>query len=526
MRDNWEFAVSKASGDYVSLIGDDDALMPDGFSFAEQILRKSKTSVLYCGSPAYKWPDYSFINRRNMIVLKLPTTVMKISDPKKKLRRAYEFKEKCGTGPGVYHGVVERKFLNELKSKRGSYFKDENPDFDSGFCTFLYAESYLQTSYPIFISGHCGASNSGAMNTKAVYHHGLSEFLNDSSSNRDEIMWSELENLVSIEAGLVSCLRRFLPEVNKVIKGRKITLNKQNIFNLVAKGINSGYENTTFKAEIEILRNIAKKWGVSAKCIPSKKQPALGMIADKGVNTSAVVKGENVNSLIIDGNALGVNDILDAAKVIEGLTINWAVLLHKLGHVKQVAFSKSNQPNSLETITLELHNENYDLAKNLLEENISANPLDDTSLLFLGIMYFNQKMFREALPVLARSLSIQFDIQGFDAYFHSLVKTNQLVCARLVLENYSDEIAKINDQLSEHCFGILEMASGNYEVAAEIFKKIGPRIDNSLYFYCSAYANFLKGEAANANQFVKKALHLNDTKKEYLELEAKIAAVL
>ena len=70
------------------------------------------------------------------------------------------------------------------------------------------------------------------------------------------------------------------------------------------------------------------------------------------------------------------------------------------------------------------------------------------------------------------------------------------------------------------------MAFGNYEAAAEIFEKIMPRIDNSLYFYCSAYANFLKGEAANANQFIKKALHLNDNKQEYLELEARIVAAL
>ena len=70
------------------------------------------------------------------------------------------------------------------------------------------------------------------------------------------------------------------------------------------------------------------------------------------------------------------------------------------------------------------------------------------------------------------------------------------------------------------------MASGNYESAASIFNKIKPHIDNSLYFYCAAYADFLKGEAANANQLVKKALHLNDNKQEFLELEAKIAAVL
>ena len=155
-----------------------------------------------------------------------------------------------------------------------------------------------------------------------------------------------------------------------------------------------------------------------------------------------------------------------------------------------------------------------------------SNPIDETSLRLLGFMFFNQNDYGKAIPHLARSLSFEFDIKTFDAYFHSLVHTNQLDCARLVLDNYHSEIAEISDQLTVHCHGILEMASGNYENAAVIFNKINPQIDSSLYFYCTAYANFLKGEAANANHFVKKALHLNDTKQEYLELEAKIAAVL
>ena len=527
MKNNWEFGVSKATGDYVSIIGDDDALMPDGFLLAAELIKLSGTKVLHGVCPNYKWPDYPLISRRNFIGLKLPTTVIHEKDPRSQLRKAYEFKARKGTGPGIYHGIISKKFLDDLKSMRGSYFIDDNPDFDSGFCTLLYAESYLQTSYPLFISGQCAASNSGAMNTKAVYHQGLSDFVEDSSSEREEVIWSDLETLVSIEAGLVSCMRRFLPEVNKVLPGKKIKLNKQNIFNLIAGGIAIGYENTTFKAEVELLKKIAKKWRVSPEAIPSRKQPTIGLLADKGINKSAIVdENKQINRLMIDGNLLGVNGILDAIKVVESSTVDWVILLNSLGHIKGVSFPARDKPNSIDLVLEKLQKENHKEAKNLLEENIMSNPLDEISLRLLGIMYFNQDDFGKAIPNLARSLSFEFDIKTFDAYFHSLVKTNQLDCARFVLENYSEEIEKINDQLNEHCFGILEMAFGNYEAAAEIFKKIMPQIDNSLYFYCSAYANFLKGKAANANQLVKKALHLNDTKQEYLELEARIVAAL
>ena len=315
--------------------------------------------------------------------------------------------------------------------------------------------------------------------------------------------------------------------MNKVLPGKKIKLNKQNIFNLIAGGIAIGYENTTFKAEVEILKKIAKKWGVSSEAIPSRKQPTIGLLADKGINKSAIVEdNKQVNKLMIDGNLLGVSDIIDAIKVVESSTVDWVILLNMLGHIKGISYAERDKPNSINLIIEKLQNENHKEAKNLLEENIMSNPLDEISLRLLGIMYFNQNDFGKAIPNLARSLSFEFDIQTFDAYFHSLVKTNQLDCARLVLENYSKELAKINSQLNEHCSGVLEMASGNYSAAANIFSNIKPQIDSSLYFYCAAHAKFSKGDAINADKLVKKALHLNENKKEFLELEANIDAIL
>ena len=527
MKDNWEFGVSQASGDYVSVIGDDDALMPDGYLLAAELIRLSGTSVVHCSCPNYKWPDYSLINRRNLIGLKLPATVKKFTNPREELREAYKFKEKFGTGPGVYHGVVCRKFLNKLKAKRGSYFIDENPDFDSGFCTLLYAESYLKSTYPIFLSGHCEASNSGHINYKNKISKSIFNVIDEAATQHSNFIWSEIEKICSLDVVIVSAMVRFLPEVNKVLKGKKIKLEKQNIFDLLARGIGLGYETTTFKSEIKALEEIAKKWGVSPKAIPSKKRPTLGLIFDKGVNKTAISRGKNVNKLLIDGNKLGVNDILDATKVVDSLTIDWSVLLLTLGHRKTIACQeKEFKFNSFDLISKMLKNGDYQKAESLLEENILANPMDSISLLILGTMYYNRKIFFKAIPNLARSLSFEFNIKGFDAYFNSLIKTNQLSVARLVLENFATEIKETSEQIFDHCNGLLEMSSGNYLSAANIFKDIRPQIDRSIYYYCSAHAEFLKGEAANANEYVKKALNLNDKNEEYLELEAKIKACL
>ena len=46
MKENWEYGVSKTSGDYITIIGDDDALMPDGLALAAELIKKPKHQ--YC----------------------------------------------------------------------------------------------------------------------------------------------------------------------------------------------------------------------------------------------------------------------------------------------------------------------------------------------------------------------------------------------------------------------------------------------------------------------------------------------
>ena len=154
MKDNWEFGVSKTTGDYISILGDDDALMPDGLLFASELLKIDSPPLLSCITPTYKWPDYPLINRKNFIGLKLPTTVVQQKQPINELIKAYEFKENSGTGHGIYHGLASKEFLETLKSKRGSYFVDEVPDLISGFCTLLYAKYYLSTTYQFLSLGN------------------------------------------------------------------------------------------------------------------------------------------------------------------------------------------------------------------------------------------------------------------------------------------------------------------------------------------------------------------------------------
>ena len=80
--------------------------------------------------------------------------------------------------------------------------------------------------------------------------------MHEATSSNKDILWNELDQIVSIDVAIISAMRRFLPEINKTISGPKIKLNKQNMFDLVARDeIDTKTPPSNLK---EILKKIAR----------------------------------------------------------------------------------------------------------------------------------------------------------------------------------------------------------------------------------------------------------------------------
>ena len=169
------------------------------------------------------------------------------------------------------------------------------------------------------------------MNTRSKHSKAVSTFATEASTNLDSLIVSDLRKLVNNTTVIVSAMIRFLPEVDKVLSRDKIKLNKQNMFNLIAKSVGTGYEDTTFKVEVGLLKSIAKKWKVSPKEIPAYRQPVVGLIKDKGCSKKSITAESHVSELLRDGDKLGIKDIQGAIKIIESATTDWEILLNFLG---------------------------------------------------------------------------------------------------------------------------------------------------------------------------------------------------
>src|SRR5450432_1039111 len=57
MSDNWEFGISKATGEFIIIFGDDDGLVGGALTKIESIIRDTKADLVSWARVEYNWPD-------------------------------------------------------------------------------------------------------------------------------------------------------------------------------------------------------------------------------------------------------------------------------------------------------------------------------------------------------------------------------------------------------------------------------------------------------------------------------------
>lgn len=329
MRDNWERGLELADGELVSVIGDDDAILGSSMEVANFAFNRVDIDVLNGSSAIYKWPNYPFQGRRNYLSFEFGEEIKIIRDPRSMLRAAYQYDVLMGTGPGLYYGFVKKDFLNSLKKRRGKYLIDKIPDFDSGYCTLLYAGAYALSKRPLFIQGHSGKSNSGSMRFAASQKKNIEIFVSESDESTAGLFSGALSDIRSNNAVIVSAQLRFKSEIEQVLGNDVAVLDKSKAWKYILKGLSEGYDVVEFISSIPALRRLSEEWGVryslSDKFEPfvgdSSLEHEQGFIKNKIVSSEAgpTVESNGYGSVVVNGAMLDFKNILDAVRHIDSM---------------------------------------------------------------------------------------------------------------------------------------------------------------------------------------------------------------
>jgi protein O-GlcNAc transferase len=152
---NWERGLAACSGEYVSVLGDDDGFLPSTLDIARKILAATQARVFSWNVHKYWWPDTIVSWWRNRLYLSLGSREIRWVQSRATLIETYRNMRHFEGLPVIYRAFVHREVIRFAVDRLGGYFVPSflSPDIASGIINLAYTNEYLHSSHPLTIRG-------------------------------------------------------------------------------------------------------------------------------------------------------------------------------------------------------------------------------------------------------------------------------------------------------------------------------------------------------------------------------------
>lgn len=152
MSSNWELAVSEARGDYVTVLGDDDALLPQSLRELDELLTITEARVIRWDPAFYVWPTVDLPGQAHYLRVPTGRTAARL-DGAAAIRDVINFDRCYSSLPMIYNAIVERRLLDEIRGAAGRIFLNRISDVASGIAVAHVAGQFVSVSRPMSVAG-------------------------------------------------------------------------------------------------------------------------------------------------------------------------------------------------------------------------------------------------------------------------------------------------------------------------------------------------------------------------------------
>jgi len=161
MAENWEFALSHIEDGFVTIIGDDDCLMPGSIKKVAELIKDYPEISIFNHLPAsYYWPNFPNAELANKLYIQPIDFTVRTRDSKEILAEVCSFDSWYGHLPVLYHGFVAAKLINEIKKKSdGIFFKFCSPDIYAAIVLAMHTNQFAMVQTAFTIGGQSAKSN-------------------------------------------------------------------------------------------------------------------------------------------------------------------------------------------------------------------------------------------------------------------------------------------------------------------------------------------------------------------------------
>ena len=168
MASHYEFAINQALGEWITILGDDDAVMPYIFDALDgYIINYQNVDIISSARAYYFWDGCRDIYGDIVVKYSL-ISKSSIRSARKDLYAALAGIRSCFDLPQIYTtSIIKRSLYEAVKLKSGGiFFHSIIPDMYSAVAFCLFRESYLRVDEPLF---WVGTSNMSMSRSDRVY---------------------------------------------------------------------------------------------------------------------------------------------------------------------------------------------------------------------------------------------------------------------------------------------------------------------------------------------------------------------
>jgi hypothetical protein len=306
MSQNWDFALAHAKGEYVTILGDDDALLPGALVELAEFLRHSRADALTWKAASYFWPNSIHPSARNLLFVPRKGPI-EVRAARTYLQQVLNFKRGYDELPVIYKGIARTQLVRGIGARSGgSFFQSLNPDLYSAIALSLNLGEYHYSPKSYSINGTSGHSNSASQMHPSLSDSAANTFMSEENIPfHGDLVFAPCMTLQVAESFL-QARDRFPSEAARFTLDMKLVLEQ-------AMSEVSASDRVVYERTCDAVRAIARLHRLA---------PMADALVSRSVHREkpspiALEPGYNVihRHHIVDCSKLGVRDIHQAAAV-------------------------------------------------------------------------------------------------------------------------------------------------------------------------------------------------------------------
>ena len=166
MSENWEFALSHVDKGWITVLGDDDALLPGTLRKVNGIIKNTNTTAIRSNGCSYKWPGFNGSSYGELRISNKKG--YEIRESSQMLQRVLDGEMNYNELPMLYNGgFVFFELIRQAKLVTKRFFMSMIPDVYSAIVLSLLTDTYVYSYEPLAING-ASLHSSGTANSERV----------------------------------------------------------------------------------------------------------------------------------------------------------------------------------------------------------------------------------------------------------------------------------------------------------------------------------------------------------------------